>query len=99
MDISTWGPDNQGQNACGGLTPHFWAPCDIPTWILQFLASGDGKARPEYRYQEPESGEWDCHVFDRLESPAQSPRHDTVQSGRRKLVTLARLDRDLSLRD
>ena len=36
-------------------------------------------------------------MFDYPDSPAQSQRNDTVQSGDRTLVTLARLDRDLSL--
>jgi hypothetical protein len=49
-------------------------------------------------FQEPENRGWNCHVFDYLESPAQCPRNGTVQSGGRTLVTLARLERDLSLR-
>jgi hypothetical protein len=67
------------------INPHFFAaPCDIPTLILKFLDNGNGDARPEYRCQEPENGEWSCHVFDHLESPAQSPRHDAVHSGGKK---------------
>jgi hypothetical protein len=70
-----------------GINPPFFAaPCNIPAWIHQLLANDDGKARPEYRCQEPENGGWSCQVFDYyLESPAQSPRHDTVQSSGRKL--------------
>jgi hypothetical protein len=80
-----------------GINPSFFAaPCDIPTRILHLLEIGDGKARPEYTFQEPENGEWNCHVFDSLESPARILRHYTVQSAGRKLT---RLDRDLSLRD
>lgn len=56
------------------------------------------KARPEYSFLEAENGAWNRHVFDYLGSPAQSPRHNTVQSGDRKFLTSARLDRNLSLR-
>lgn len=54
------------------------------------MVNCDGRASPEYRRQEP-SGGWDRHVFDSLDSPAQSPRHDAVRVSDRKLVTLTRI--------